>query len=153
MKKDNEYQDLYNVVATPITIRKNSVPETKSWKYTNYYYQGINNPGTNGINATYGVDNAKIYEMLIKRNNVTNRKYWLASSCVRVDSYRADFNVRNADGTYVSCDCLWSVQNSGTENGRIPDYGVLPVVTLKSDVNYKSGDGTSSTSDKIIKFQ
>ena len=135
---------------TPAEATSVQVGSIGTWYNTYYNYQGTTYPGTSG-------DNAKIYEMLIKRGDTTYREYWLASSSDYTSNSSAFFGMRSVYGGNVGTCALWRVNSSGDEcayiNASSDVYGVLPVVSLQSSVNYKSGDGTSNANDKIIKFQ
>ena len=147
-----EVNALTGYTPAAVTSTKVGGSVNKTWNNTSYYYQGTKKPGKSGQNSN-GIDNAKIYEMLIKRENTTNRSYWLASSCVIADSSFADFYLRCVGAGEVNRTALSHVYSDGRGSTSSNNRCVLPVVILQSSVNYKSGDGTSSASDKIIKFQ
>ena len=66
---------------------------------------------------------------------------WLASRCVGLDSYGCYFYVRSLLDGYVYYDnALFGVYSSGSANDYDGSYAVVPVVTLKSDIQLETGD-------------
>ena len=138
---------------TPASASIRTLLNRQWYNSFDYYYYGIDYPGINTE------EDSKIYEMLFKRNypndDQSNRGYFLVTPCVLVTSSYVSFNLFSvrSDAVYFEGD-FFKVKSDGTvDNSKVGNSGVLPVVSLQSSVNYKSGDGTSSASDKIIKFQ
>lgn len=121
----------------------------KSWKNTVYVYNGTSVIGT----ATE--QKAKIYDMLIKRNNTNYRNYYVKPSCVGVtveDSENrrtASFGYHQVyfDMVYFFCSYAASAtydDENKNEHGGSISSGINPVVTLKAGVEAKGGDGTKN---------
>lgn len=103
----------------------------KSWYMTAYNYQ----------KGDYRGANSNIKSMIYKDS------YWLASTCVFINSYGANFRVNMVTNTGVAySNYLWIVEKNGGEkygqNAGIYEYGVMPVVTLEEDVAKTGGDGS-----------
>ena len=121
----------------------------KSWKNTVYVYNGTSVIGT----ATE--QKAKIYDMLIKRNNTDYRDYYVKPSCVGVTTEDSE-NRRTAQFGYhqvhfdmVSFFCSYDASatyddDNKNEHGFPISSGINPVVTLKAGVEAKGGDGTKN---------
>lgn len=120
----------------------------KSWKNTVYVYNGTSVIGT----ATE--QKAKIYDMLIKRNNTNYRDYYVKPSCVGVtegseNSRTAQFGYHRVSFDMVSFFCSYDASatyddDDKNEHGFPISSGINPVVTLKAGVEAKGGDGTKN---------
>ena len=99
-----------------------------SWYSTYYYYEKDNSLADN------------IKSMIFKDS------YWLASMCVSADSsYAMIFGVRDVYSDGVGSGNVWDVISSGGESNDDYYDGVLPVVSLRSDVVKLGGTGESGT--------
>ena len=96
------------------------------------------------MNNTDSFTDSKYYELFI--NNGSNYPtYWMSSRCVIADSLRARFTVRNVDSGGVSAGNLCNAGNG--EFSR--DFAFRPVITLNSNVQVTSGNGSPESSFNI----
>lgn len=122
----------------------------KSWKNTVYSYNGTLDIGT----ATE--QKAKIYDMLIKRNNTNYRDYYVKTPCVGVTNHdlerrraaqfgyhKVHFNEVSWDSSYEAS-ATYDEDDNKNEHGFPISSGINPVVTLKAGVEAKGGDGTKN---------
>lgn len=116
----------------------------QNWHRTGYYYSGTTYPGTNTE------EKSKIYDMLMRGN----RYYWLATNNVTLTNSSLYLNVFRVFGNKVQDDgstgffmavSPWTLQHDGREEQEYNNQYVRPVVTLKKNVNVKSGNGTSDS--------
>ena len=101
--------------------------------------------GENGPEALtaedFAGDDGQIYSDMFCKDYT----YWMSSRCVDADSDRARFNVRRVySGTVRAYGLYYS---SGIEN--LIGYAFRPVITLNSNVQVTSGNGTESTPFEI----
>ena len=118
-------------------ISQTTKPQVSSWtlKMT-YWYQRMNN--------TDSFTDSKYYELFI--NNGSNYPtYWMSSRCVRAGSNLASFFVRIVDSGLVDANYLY--YSSAAESSR--DYAFRPVITLNSNVQVTSGNGSPESSFNI----
>ena len=91
---------------------------------------------------------SKYYELFIKNNENNNYPtYWMSSRCVIAYSNFANFGVRFVNSGRV--DVFGLCNSDGTEISR--DYAFRPVITLNSNVQIVSGDGTTAEQAYVIK--
>ena len=91
-------------------------------------------------------ENKEMYYKLFINNGSNYPTYWMSSRCVRADPDRAYFNVRNVFSGYVFAFGL-SESYDGFECSN--DSAFRPVITLNSNVQVTSGNGTESTPFEI----
>jgi len=79
------------------------------------------------------------------------KKYWIASRNVASNSSNVDFFVRyvRADGVNDSRDFCF-ITSGGTSNPYSNSYGIRPVITLISDIQTSSGDGSEGNAFKLV---
>ena len=129
-----------------------TVTELETLQFTpNGYTDG--NVGAYKLNDKWGTDYQAMVAATSQKTegiNSIGKEYWLASR--RADSYStyASFYMRTvySDGELSYSD-LWFVHLSGESYPYSKSYGVRPVITLKSGIQTKSGDG-SETSPFIL---
>ena len=71
--------------------------------------------------------------------------YWMSSRCVSARSGTAYFAVRGVDSGYVYANYLYDSDGSPDSSA----CSLRPVITLKSNVLVKTGDGTLATPYEI----
>ena len=86
-----------------------------------------------------------IYYNLFINNGSNYSTYWMSSRCTRARSGDALFYVCHVGSGYVSANILYC--SSGDIDGR--ENALRPVITLKSNVLVKTGEGTSATPYEI----
>ena len=112
-------------------VTGNDTSATSTLKKT-YWYQSMNN--------TDSFTDSKYYELFI--NNGTNYPtYWMSSRCVLADSDVADFVVRFVHSGGVDAGDLCN--SVGVEDSRVCAF--RPVITLNSNVQVTSGNGSSES--------
>lgn len=118
-------------------INQTTKPQVSSWTLKKtYWFQTMNN--------TDSFTDSKYYELFI--NNGSNYPtYWMSSRCVYANSDYASFRVRIVDSGYVDADSLY---NSSYGEGSA-DYAFRPVITLNSNVQVTSGNGSPESSFNI----
>ena len=90
------------------------------------------------MNNTDSFKDIKYYKLFI--NNVSNYStYWMSSRCVCADSNIASFRIRRVNSGDV--DVYFLYQSGDYENSG--DYAFRPVITLNSNVQVTSGNGTA----------
>ena len=113
---------------------------SKTWKelendkktnltFTYYYIYPLN------------INNSALQKALTTGSDSNNDNYWVASPAVYVDGYNAYFYVRIVDGGRVNGSDLYVSHGYGNGN----DYGLRPVVSLKSEVILSAVDGEENT--------
>ena len=90
-------------------------------------------------------DSKEMYYKLFINNGSNYPTYWMSSRCVNADSDYADFDVRLVDSGDVNARGLY--YSDDTRSSR--DYAFRPCITLNSNVQVTSGDGTESTPFEI----
>ena len=94
----------------------------------------------------FDVDSKEMYYKLFINNGEKNyNTYWMSSRCVNADSGNADFDVRFVYSGDVDANLLCN--SFGDEFPY--DFAFRPVITLNSNVQVTSGDGTESTPFEI----
>ena len=90
-------------------------------------------------------ENKEMYYKLFINNGSNYPTYWMSSRCVFADSDNAGFNVRYVISGDVRADLLYISLGGETPS----DYAFRPVITLNSNVQVTSGNGTESTPFEI----
>ena len=90
-------------------------------------------------------ENKEMYYKLFINNGNNYPTYWMSSRCVYADSDDAIFDVRYVYSGSVGAYGLYSSGFSENSLG----YAFRPVITLNSNVQVTSGDGTESTPFQI----
>ena len=90
-------------------------------------------------------ENKEMYYKLFINNGSNYPTYWMSSRCVDANSVFADFFVRRVDSGNVSANYLCF--SRGYEYSYV--YAFRPCITLNSNVQVKSGDGSESTPFEI----
>ena len=90
-------------------------------------------------------ENKEMYYKLFINNGSNYPAYWMSSRCVIAHSDYADFVVRFVNSGYVLASALY---HSSDGEGSY-DCAFRPVITLNSNVQVTSGNGTESTPFEI----
>ena len=90
-------------------------------------------------------ENKEMYYKLFINNGSNYPTYWMSSRCVDVSSAGAPFYVRSVYSGSVGAERLFR-SNVG---GNSFDYAFRPCITLNSNVQVTSGDGSESTPFEI----
>ncbi len=90
-------------------------------------------------------ENKEMYYKLFINNGSNYPTYWMSSRCVDANSVFADFFVRRVDSGNVSANYLCF--SRGYEYSYV--YAFRPCITLNSNVQVTSGDGSESTPFEI----
>ena len=91
-------------------------------------------------------ENKEMYYKLFIDNESNYLTYWMSSRCVHARSDRAYFEVRYVDSGVVSADGLY---DSNGNKVVFTGYAFRPCITLNSNVQVTSGNGTESTPFEI----
>ena len=90
-------------------------------------------------------ENKEMYYKLFINNGNNYPTYWMSSRCVYAYSDYANFDVR-----YVRSGAVGARTLSGSGDGESSGvYAFRPVITLNSNVQVTSGNGTESTPFEI----
>ena len=100
---------------------------------------------TMSANDFNGDSKEMYYKLFINNGEKNYNAYWMSSRCVRANSDRAPFSVRYVDSGDVYAYALY---NSDGDEGS-GDYAFRPCITLNSNVQVTSGNGTESTPFEI----
>ncbi len=112
-------------------INQTTKPQVSSWTLKQTYWSQI-------MNSTDSFKNNEYYKLFI--NNGSNYStYWMSSRCVCADSNIASFRIRRVNSGDV--DVYFLYQSGDYENSG--DYAFRPVITLNSNVQVTSGNGTA----------
>ena len=118
-------------------INQTTKPQVSSWTLKKTYWSQT-------MNNTDSFTDSKYYELFI--NNGSNYPiYWMSSRCVDANSSIADFLVRLVNSGYVYADILYNSDGIGNPLG----YAFRPVITLNSNVQVTSGNGSPESSFNI----
>ncbi len=120
---------------TTTTAASSSNPVTMT--QTDYYY----------IASSY-FSNSTIYNMIFKNSTSTSSNksiYWLASRCVYLNDSYCHFGVRRVDNDYVFGSYIY-FSNGNTSS---PAYSVIPVVSLKTNIQTTGQDDSGVWQLKI----
>ena len=90
-------------------------------------------------------ENKEMYYKLFINNGSDYPEYWMSSRCVYAYSVFADFYVRHVNSGFVGADILYFSDDSVASY----DSAFRPVITLNSNVQVTSGNGTESTPFEI----
>mgnify|MGYP000673724551 CR=1 FL=1 len=90
-------------------------------------------------------DKEMYYKLFINNGEKDYNAYWMSSRCVFAYSGLTDFRVRVVDSGDVYADYLY--YSSDGDFSR--DYAFRPCITLNSNVQVTSGNGTESTPFEI----
>ena len=90
-------------------------------------------------------ENKEMYYKLFINNGSNYPTYWMSSRCVDADSNDAGFDVRRVISGYVDAHDLYNSNDSEYSYG----CAFRPVITLNSNVQVTSGNGTESTPFEI----
>ena len=104
----------------------------------NYWYKTMSANDFDG-------ENKEMYYKLFINNGSNYPTYWMSSRCVGADSDDAYFAVRFVDSGVVNARSLYGSDDGESSNG----YAFRPVITLNSNVQVTSGNGTESTPFEI----
>jgi len=100
---------------------------------------------TMSINDFDGDSKEMYYKLFINNGEKNYDTYWMSSRCVNAYSDGAHFGVRNVYSGDVSAYGLYYSGGREISNG----YAFRPVITLNSNVQVTSGNGTESTPFEI----
>ena len=118
-------------------INQTTKPQVNSWTLKNTYWK-------QSMNNTDSFTDGKYYELFI--NNGSNYStYWMSSRCVNANSYNTLFDVRYVDSGDVGARGLYD--SFVSENSH--DFAFRPVITLNSNVQVTSGNGSPESSFNI----
>ena len=110
-----------------------------SCAYQTYWYKTMSANDFNG-------DSKEMYYKLFINNGEKNyNAYWMSSRCVDAPSSSARFYVRNVYSGNVGAIAL----SHSNDNEYSGDYAFRPCITLNSNVQVTSGNGTESTPFEI----
>ena len=105
----------------------------------NYWYK------TMSANDFDGENKEMYYKLFIKNGEENYDTYWMSSRCVSANSNRASFYVRFVNSGYVTAYGLCNSLDNVNSNG----YAFRPCITLNSNVQVTSGDGSERTPFEI----
>ena len=120
---------------TPINETKTTANEKIKITQT-YWYKTMS---TNDFDG----ENKEMYYKLFINNGSNYPTYWMSSRCVEANSDVACFDVR-----LVSLDFVYARDLSAASEDSL-DYAFRPCITLNSNVQVTSGDGSESTPFEI----
>ena len=100
---------------------------------------------TMSINDFDGDSKEMYYKLFINNGEKNYDTYWMSSRCVNAYSYNANFNVRYVNSGNVNAYTLYHSNDHENPDG----YAFRPCITLKSNVQVTSGNGTESTPFEI----
>ena len=104
----------------------------------NYWYKTMSANDFDG-------ENKEMYYKLFINNGSNYPTYWMSSRCVRANSDFAYFSVHYVNSGRVGADNLYNYEDFKFPHG----YAFRPVITLNSNVQVTSGNGTESTPFEI----
>ena len=130
VEKTNSTSTKLGVSSQESFVTGNDISSTTTLKKT-YWFRSMNNTDS-------FIDN-KYYE-LFTNNGKDYPTYWISSRCVVANSDYADFDVRAAGPGNVGACYLY---RSGIDNSF--DFAFRPCITLNSNVQVTSGNGSSSS--------
>ena len=112
-------------------INQTTKPQVSSWTLKQTYWSQI-------MNSTDSFKNNEYYKLFI--NNGSNYStYWMSTRCIYAHSNDAYFGVSRVNSGLVGAGTLYNA--SGIEDPY--GYGFRPVITLNSNVQVTSGNGTA----------
>ena len=92
-----------------------------------------------------GENKEMYYKLFINNGEKNYNTYWMSSRCVNANSDNAGFNVRYVNSGYVGSGGLYYSSDYGIPNS----FAFRPVITLNSNVQVTSGDGSEGTPFEI----
>ena len=98
-------------------------------------------------NDFYGENKEMYYKLFINNGEKKYNTYWMSSRCVNANSDGADFLVRIVDSGFAVAYAYRLYDSSDRELSVA--YAFRPVITLNSNVQVTSGNGTESTPFEI----
>ena len=122
---------------TPINETKTTANEKIKITQT-YWYKTMS---TNDFDG----ENKEMYYKLFINNGSNYPTYWMSSRCVNARSGDASFDVRYVYSGFVYANYLFTSGGNVLSNG----YAFRPCITLNSNVQVTSGDGTESSPFEI----
>ena len=105
----------------------------------NYWYKKMS------ANDFDGENKEMYYKLFINNGEKNYNTYWMSSRCVNANSDNAGFNVRYVNSGYVGSGGLYYSSDYGIPNS----FAFRPVITLNSNVQVTSGDGSEGTPFEI----
>ena len=131
--KEQSWQNLRAPGETE-TISKNNRNDTGRKLESNYYYYDISEKIRQKTS-----DGKKLSDIILKGTETSIKKQWLASRCIKQESWMTIFYVYYIVPIELECNSIYSY--NGDES--IGYYWIRPVVTLKSDIQLSgnSNDG------------
>ena len=112
-------------------INQTTKSQVSSWTLTKTFWSQT-------MNSTDSFTDSKYYELFI--NNGSNYStYWMSTRCIYAHSNDAYFGVSRVNSGLVGAGTLYNA--SGIEDPY--GYGFRPVITLNSNVQVTSGNGTA----------
>ena len=141
-QKVNEYEGTLDLSKQDNYINQTDVLEANSLELKITLWGKIGETGPKVLTADdFEGDDGQIYSDMFCKNYT----YWMSSRCVDADSDYAGFFVRSVYSGSVNADILYI--SGGRENSL--DFDFRPVITLNSNVQVTSGDGSESTPFEI----
>ena len=105
----------------------------------NYWYK------TMSANDFDGENKEMYYKLFIKNGEENYDTYWMSSRCVYANSSDAVFDVRYVDSGSLIASALYNSYDNEHSRG----YAFRPCITLNSNVQVTSGDGSERTPFEI----
>ena len=141
-QKVNEYEGTLDLSKQDNYINQTDVLEANSLELKITLWGKIGETGHKVLTADdFEGDDGKIYSDMFCKDYT----YWMSSRCIYADSDRAGFIVRCVSSGGVFANILY--YSSGREDSG--GFAFRPVITLNSNVQVTSGNGTESTPFEI----
>ena len=141
-QKVNEYEGTLDLSKQDNYINQTDVLEANSLELKITLWGKIGETGPKVLTADdFEGDDGQIYSDMFCKNYT----YWMSSRCIYADSDRAGFIVRCVSSGGVFANILY--YSSGREDSG--GFAFRPVITLNSNVQVTSGDGSESTPFEI----
>ena len=141
-QKVNEYEGTLDLSKQDNYINQTDVLEANSLELKITLWGKIGETGPKVLTADdFEGDDGKIYSDMFCKDYT----YWMSSRCIYADSDRAGFIVRCVSSGGVFANILY--YSSGREDSG--GFAFRPVITLNSNVQVTSGDGSESTPFEI----
>ena len=141
-QKVNEYEGTLDLSKQDNYINQTDVLEANSLELKITLWGKIGETGPKVLTADdFEGDDGKIYSDMFCKDYT----YWMSSRCIYADSDRAGFIVRCVSSGGVFANILY--YSSGREYSG--GFAFRPVITLNSNVQVTSGNGTESTPFEI----
>ena len=141
-QKVNEYEGTLDLSKQDNYINQTDVLEANSLELKITLWGKIGETGPKVLTADdFEGDDGQIYSDMFCKDYT----YWMSSRCVDANSDNANFFVRIVySGIVIASDLYYS-----NDFERSGDYAFRPVITLNSNVQVTSGNGTESTPFEI----